>query len=149
MRGTFIVLALALGACAPPPHATLEDLHQAHNWDMEPGADLSAAYEQGARAILLGLSRPDDHELMRDAGYECQFGEAHQTYPDPMAQCTRSFATRACQLDWVIYTTVDKGRVDHVSTVFTRDCVGTDRDWPEPINSAIDDQVAPPALPGN
>jgi hypothetical protein len=33
---------------------------------------------------------------------------------------------------------------------FKRDCVGTADDWPEPIQSAIDDQLAPmtpPAVP--
>lgn len=85
------------------------------------------------------------------AGYECQFGEAHTDYPEPMAVCARRIATRACQMDWEMSFTSDPKWPDSVdSTVvdFRRDCVGTAADFPEPVESAIDDQPdPPPALP--
>ncbi len=140
-----ICLALAsLGACEPEV-ATLDELHQSLDWDNGDGREVEASYAAGARRILGSLSRPDDIDNLRAASYECIFGEAHELYPDPAAQCTRSFATRACQLDWEIFTTVKNDRkIDHVEASFRRDCVGTDRDWPAPVNSAIDDQLAPP-----
>lgn len=144
-RGALLLGVLVLG-CAPPPD-TLPLLHDAHDWQNEDGARLATAYSRGARHILQGLARPDDTQLLGKAGYACIYGEAHQEYPDPTAQCTRSFATRSCQLDWEIYTSIESGRVDHVEANFTRDCVGTDRDWPSPKESAIDDQLAPPNLP--
>ena len=93
------------------------------------------------------MSRAQTTEAFAAAGFECQYGEAHQDYPDPMQVCTRSFATRECQMDWEISTTADKGMTNEVTADFRRDCVGTDKDWPEPIVSDIDKQLAPPNLP--
>jgi hypothetical protein len=64
-----------------------------------------------------------------------------------MAVCTRSFATRACQMTWEIASTADKGRVKDVDGTFTRDCIGVANDWPEPVKSEIDDQLAPATPP--
>jgi hypothetical protein len=75
------------------------------------------------------------------------YGEAHQDYPDPMAVCSRSFATRACQMDWEISSTAENGMVDDVDGSFRRDCVGTADDWPEPVVSEIDAQLAPVTPP--
>jgi hypothetical protein len=141
------VLVLLLAACTPPGPATLDELKEAHDWGNEPGDKLNLAWGEGAIRILLGKPRPDAVKAITDAGFECIYGEAHETYPDPMAVCTRSFATRACQMDWEIASTADKGKVDEVTATFKRDCVGLDQDWPDKIDSAIDVQLAPPDLP--
>ena len=140
-------LCLSLAACAPQEGArpaSLAELMQAHNWNMEEGARLDAAFDRGVRSILGRLDRPGAIEAITQAGFECTYGEAHERYPDPMAVCARSFATRACQLDWEIWSTAREGRVDEAGGAFRRDCVGTDRDWPDAVRSAIDDQLAPP-----
>jgi hypothetical protein len=110
---------------------------------------LDDALAASARSILKPMSRPDAIKALNDAGYECTYGEASDAYPDPMAVCTRSFATRACQMTWEISSTADRGRVRDVDASFTRDCVGVADDWPAPVESAIDDQLAPgtPAKP--
>jgi hypothetical protein len=141
---TASLVVLALGACETEP-ATLEELHQTLDWDMDDGRQLNDTYASGVRRILGSLSRPDEIDLLKAAGYECIFGEGHELYPDPAAQCTRSFATRECQFDWEVFTTVgDDRKLDDVEASFRRDCVGTDRDWPDAVNSPIDDQLAPP-----
>jgi hypothetical protein len=61
--------------------------------------------------------------------------------------CSRSFATRRCQMDWEISSTADKGMVTWVDGAFRRDCVGLADDWPDQVKSAIDDQLAPAAPP--
>jgi hypothetical protein len=110
---------------------------------------LDDALAASARSILKPMSRPDAIKALNDAGYECTYGEASDAYPDPMAVCTRNFATRACQMTWEISSTADRGRVRDVDASFTRDCVGVADDWPAPVESAIDDQLAPgtPAKP--
>jgi hypothetical protein len=136
---------------APQP-AKLEALQAAHDWQYEPGDKLNAAWNEGVKAQLGKLSRSEIIGAINAAGFECTYGEAHEDYPDPAAVCTRSFATRRCQMDWEITSTADKGMVDEVDGSFKRDCVGTADDWPEPIKSAIDDQLAPitpPAVPPN
>ncbi len=145
-------VAAALAGCSPQaPIAvgptTLAGLESAHDWQHEPGDKLNAAFDASAKAVLGKLSRPDAIKAITDAGFECIYGEAHETYPDPMAVCSRSFATRACQMDWEIASTADKGMVDSVDGAFKRDCVGTDDDWPDKVNSPIDNQVAPVAPP--
>jgi len=163
-----IGLAALLAGCSPaptpepspapaPPAAAaaptdLTALEAAHDWQYEPGEKLNAAWNEGVKALLGKMSRPDIIGAINAAGFECIYGEAHEDYPDPMAVCTRSFATRRCQMDWEISSTADKGMVDEVDGSFKRDCVGTADDWPEPIKSAIDDQLAPmtpPAAPAN
>lgn len=161
------ILALgSLAACSPkapetaaaPPEpaasaelaakpASLKELEAAHDWANETGEKLNASWNEGVKAILGKMSRPDAIKAITEAGFECQYGEAHETYPDPMAVCTRSFATRECQMDWEISSTADKGMVDEADGSYKRDCVGVDRDWPEPVKSAIDDQLAPATLP--
>lgn len=154
--------AIALAACSPAPPATptlaaevtptpeadakpktLEALNQAHDWQYEPGEALNVAFDTGVKAVIGTMSRSDAIGAIRAAGFECIYGEGHEDYPDPAAQCTRSFATRSCQMDWEIFSTAAKGMVDTVDAEFKRDCVGTADDWPEPIKSAIDDQLAP------
>lgn len=159
-----LMLATALAACSPtpaptpepapaPPAATvvaptdLKALEAAHDWQHEPGEALNTAWNAGVVALLGKMSRPDIIAAVNAAGFECIYGEAHEDYPDPAAQCTRSFATRSCQMDWEIFSTADKGMVDEVDGSFKRDCVGTADDWPEPIKSAIDDQLAPMTPP--
>jgi len=137
-------LALAFAACSPAPAPLdLKEIEQAHDWQHEPGDKLNTAFDAGVKALLSKMSRPDAIKAINDAGFECIYGEAHETYPDPMAVCSRSFATRACQMDWEISSTADKGMVDEADGSFKRDCVGTDDDWPDKVNSAIDSQVAP------
>jgi hypothetical protein len=153
---------LLLAACSPAPVAEpepapappaaeapvdLKALEAAHDWQNEPGEKLNADWDAGVKALLGKMSRPDIIGAVNAAGFECIYGEGHPDYPDPAAQCTRSFATRACQMDWEIFSTAENGMVDEVDGSFTRDCVGVDQDWPEPVKSAIDDQLAPAAPP--
>jgi hypothetical protein len=153
MKRLALIAALALAACSPQPAATpapdLKALEAAHDWQNEPGEKLNASWNDGVKAFLGKMSRPDAIKAIEEAGFACIYGEAHEKYPDPMAVCTRSFATRACQMDWEISSTAEKGMVDEADGTYKRDCVGTDRDWPDPINSAIDNQLAPatPATP--
>ncbi len=141
--------ASKIGAEAPPRPLpeTLAALAQAHNWEHEDGKALNDALAAGASRILKPVSRADAIKALNEAGYECIYGEASKTYLEPMAVCMRSFATRACQMTWEIASTADKGRVQDVEAMFTRDCVGVVDDWPEPKKSAIDDQLAPGPKP--
>jgi len=158
------VFVLASAACSPAsgpgPEAlpvpaaaelaapvNLKSLEAAHDWPDGDGASLNASWDAGVKALLSKMSRPDAIGAITGAGFECTYGEAHEDYPEPMAVCGRSFATRACQMDWEIASTADKGMVDEVDGIFTRDCVGVDRDWPEPKKSAIDGQLAPATPP--
>jgi hypothetical protein len=164
MIRTLSGFVLAIAACSPasgpgpkaPPAATavelaapvdLKLLEAAHDWQHDDGAKLDADWDARVKVLLGKMSRPDAIGAITGAGFECIYGEAHEDYPEPMAVCSRSFATRACQMDWEIASTADKGMVDEVDGIFTRDCVGVDRDWPEPKKSAIDDQLAPATPP--
>ncbi len=149
-------LALALpvilgGACAMGPTnpgpRTLAGLEAAHDWQYEPGQRLNADWASGVQGILGGLTREQAIAAIKEAGFECIYGEAHEDYPDPMAVCSRSFATRRCQMDWEISSTAEKGAVNWVDGAFRRDCVGMDDDWPDVVKSAIDDQLAPATPP--
>jgi hypothetical protein len=163
MKRIALIAVVALAACspkapeaaapeAPAPQtaatpADLKALEQAHDWQYEPGEKANAAWNDGVKAVIGKMSRPDAIKAITDAGFECTYGEAHEKYPDPMAVCTRSFATRECQMDWEISSTAEKGMVDEADGSYKRDCVGVDRDWPEPIKSAIDNQLAPQTPP--
>jgi hypothetical protein len=158
MKRITLLAVLALAACspkapeAPAPQsaaepADLKALEQAHDWQHEPGEALNKAWNDQSKAILMKLTRADAIKLINDAGFECTYGEAHQDYPDPMAVCTRSFATRSCQMDWEVWSTADKGHTNDAGGDFKRDCVGVTDDWPEPIKSAIDNQLAPQTPP--
>lgn len=136
--------ALQPEAAAP---ADLETLKSAHDWAVVSGEKLNSDWNAGVKAILGKMSRPDAIAAIEAAGFSCIYGEAHENYPDPMAVCSRSFATRACQMDWEISSTADKGMVAEVDGLFRRDCVGTDLDWPDPVKSAIDDGLAPAQPP--
>ncbi len=142
----FVVSALA--ACATDAHRpqTIAEVHQQSEWQHDPGAALQAAMADDVSRIARKEGRAGAITQLEAAGYECQYGEAHTDYPEPMAVCTRSFATRACQFDWKVVLTSDPARLDSVDATnvdFTRDCVDTADDWPVPVNSAIDDQLAP------
>ncbi|MFN7163946.1 MAG: hypothetical protein ACK4P2_03925 [Hyphomonas sp.] len=146
-----VILAAGIGACAHDPHKpqTVTELHQWHDWQHERGEDLYAALANDVSRIARREGRAGAIAQLGEAGYDCQYGEAHADYPEPMAVCTRSFATRACQFDWDVSLTSVPARPDGVETTdvdFRRDCVGTGGDWPEPVVSAIDDQLAPSAL---
>jgi len=162
MKRLALICALAFAACSPqaPPAeptpaaelkpaapANLKDLEAQHDWQHETGEKLNADWNAGVKALLGKMSRPDAIKAITDAGFECTYGEAHENYPDPMAVCTRGFATRACQMDWEISSTADKGMVDEVDGSFKRDCVGTDDDWPDKVVSPIDNQLAPATPP--
>jgi hypothetical protein len=154
MKAFWIVLLVAgIGACAhhAAGPATLAELHAAHDWQHEDGAALDKAMSRQADRLAKGASRAAAIAQLGEAGYTCLYGEAHEDYPEPAAVCARSFATRACQMDWEVVITSDPARPDSIDSSggeFRRDCVGLDRDWPEPIKSAIDDQLAPgPELP--
>ena len=141
-----IAAGCAMGPTNPGPE-TLADLEAAYDWQYEPGQKLNADWATGVQGILGDLSRPKAIEAIEAAGFDCEYGEAHQDYPDPMAVCTRAFATRSCQMDWEISSTADKGMVTWVDGAFRRDCVGLDSDWPDQVKSAIDDQLAPMTPP--
>jgi hypothetical protein len=145
---TALALGLTAASCATAGEgpATLEAFSDAQDWQNTPGDALARDFEAAASRLFLKQPRANTIASLNVAGYECIYGEAHADYPEPAAQCTRSFATRACQMDWEVFSTADKGVVDSVSTTFTRDCVGEDRDWPTPKASPIDDQLAPPTL---
>lgn len=149
MRVPLVVLAvLALEACAHDPHKpqTVAEVHQWYDWQHERGEKLYVALANDFSRIARRDGRAAAIAQLGEAGYECQYGEAHEDYPEPMAVCTRSFATRACQMDWEVSLTSDPRRrdsVDSTSVDFRRDCVGTGQDWPEAVESAIDDQLAP------
>jgi hypothetical protein len=162
MKLLMVGLAVFAVACAPSPEApapaptpapeapgpkTLAELESAHDWQHGAGEKLNADWNSGVQGILGKLSRPDVIAAIEAAGFECMYGEAHKDYPDPMAVCTKGFATRSCQMDWEIASAADKGMVTSVDGAYRRDCVGVDDDWPEPIKSEIDNQLAPPQLP--
>jgi hypothetical protein len=156
MKLLMVGMAVFAVACAPAPEApapetpsskTLAELESAHDWQHGAGEKLNADWNTGVQAILGKLSRPEAIAAIEAAGFSCMYGEAHLDYPDPMAVCTRSFATRSCQMDWEIASTADKGMVTSVDGAYRRDCVGVGDDWPDPVKSAIDDQLAPPQLP--
>jgi hypothetical protein len=143
-------LAIALAACtmAPTP-ATLSEAATAQDWGNAPGAQLNKTYQKDVRRILSRMTRSEAITALHDAGYECTYGEAHEDYPEPAAQCTRGFATRACQMDWEIFLTSEPSKpngIESLDASFVRDCVGTDRDYPEPVVSEIDSQLAPPRI---
>lgn len=164
MIRTACLLTCLLAACSPeapptasdaggtpttsPPPATpvdLRTLETAYDRQRENGDQLNRNWSAGVKTALGAMTRPDAIAAIEAAGFSCVYGEAHQDYPDPMAVCSRSFATRACQMDWEISSTADKGMVSAVDGSFRRDCVGTDDDWPDKVESAIDNQLAPPA----
>lgn len=146
-----IVAVLALGACsneAPVAIAakTIAEVHQEGDWQWAAGEVLQAGLAEQVSRIGREAGRAALIAELQAAGYECTYGEAHADYPEPAAQCTNSFATRACQFDWEVFVTSDPAVPDSVEssdTSFRRDCVGTDGDWPEAVESAIDDQLAP------
>lgn len=139
-----LAFSLATTALSDAQEASsLEGVHAAHDWQHGSGAELEAAYDLSVREALEPLRRMEAIEALTDAGYDCIFGEAHEDYPEPAAQCVRSFATRACQMDWEVFVTAANGRVDEVTGSFVRDCVGDNRDWPRPLHSPIDEQLAP------
>ncbi len=147
-----IMLAAGLGGCAHDPFKpkTLSEIHDFNDWQHERGEKLYAALANDFSLIARKEGRAETLAQLDAAGYECTYGEAHADYPEPMAVCTRSFATRACQFDWEVSLTSDPEKPDSVDSTdvdFRRDCVSTGGDWPEPIESAIDDQLAPADLP--
>jgi hypothetical protein len=113
------------------------------NWNLDDADALSNRFKRDMRRLLVGRELDGALQELRSAGFECATGEGHEDHPDPMSVCTKSFATRACQLDWSVDLAPRNAVIDSVDTVFTRDCVGVDRDFPEEKRSAIDDQLAP------
>lgn len=141
MRLVVAVSALSLGACS-----TVAD-REGRDWTNDTGRALAAGYQRDMTGMLVGRGVGYALDALRADGYECDTGEAHERHPDPMSVCRKSFATRACQLDWETALYPRKSVVRRVETEFTRDCVGVDRDWPTPTRSAIDDGLAPPPKP--
>ena len=73
-----------------------------------------AAMETGFSRIAHREGRAATLAQLAWAGDECTYGEAHEDYPEPMAVCTRSFASRACQFDWDVSLTSDPKTPDIV-----------------------------------
>lgn len=161
MKRLLALAVFALAACSPaPPPApaassppspagpkTLGDLAMAYEWRTADAAKLSATLKADATRILKPLKRSETITAFAEAGYQCMYGEASDGYPDPMQVCKRSFGTPECQLDWEISTTAAKGMTDEVDASFTRDCIGTDRDYPEPKTGDMDKNLATPSFP--
>lgn len=152
MKATLFAV-LALGGCihGAQGSGTVLEMHQAADWQHTSGAVLAAAMERDIARIGKAAGRLALIDQLQAAGYDCEYGEAHADYPEPMAVCRRSFATRACQFDWEVALTSDPGRpgkVEATETGFRRDCVNAADDWPVPVDSAIGDQLAPDAIPG-
>ncbi|MEQ1929915.1 MAG: hypothetical protein ABL957_05200 [Parvularculaceae bacterium] len=133
----------ALGACQTPGPATFADLDRAYDWNLDDGDALASSFERDLRRLLLGRNIGDALQQLRGAGYDCETGEAHERHPDPLSVCTKSFATRACQLDWRAELQPEQDAVRSVDAGFSRDCVGVNRDFPGEQRSAIDDQLTP------
>ncbi|MFN3912939.1 hypothetical protein [Hyphomonas sp.] len=148
MRMVLIMVVVAgLGACAHgrPAPQTLAGMHESADWANEDGDVLQTALQRTVAHLARDGGRAAALLQVNAAGYECTYGEAHEDYPEPAAVCTRSFASRACQFDWEVTITSDPARPDSIDSAdagFRRDCVGTARDWPEPVISAIDDGLA-------
>lgn len=141
------VVACAHGGDTP---GTIAEIHEAHDWQHDKGDRLQTSLARDFSRIARKAGRAETLAQIEAAGYECTYGEGHEDYPEPAAVCTRGFATRACQMDWELTLTSDPARADSVDwadATFRRDCVGTADDWPVPVASEIDMQLAPMALP--
>jgi hypothetical protein len=132
---TALAGVLLSGCVSGPRPATVADIASAHDWQNEPGASLNAGFQADMLRLLKGLAPESAAATLREAQYECEVGDA--------TACNRSFATRACQMDWTVAFPTNGGAIRAVAANFRRDCVGRTGDWPEARNSAIDDQVAP------
>jgi hypothetical protein len=141
IRGFLLSAAsLALVACASAPRPdSIAAVASAHDWGNAQGADLNAAYQADMTRLLKGLDPAAAATALKDAQYECDVGDA--------TVCKRSFATRACQMDWSVAYPTNSLRIPAVSASFRRDCIGRTGDWPVAKDSAIDDQVAAPPRP--
>lgn len=151
LRGILVAFGVVAAACAHPVPApdSFVAMHARHDWQNWKGERLQAAMSADTSRIAAANGRAATLELLSNAAYDCTYGEGHADYPEPGALCARSFATRACQFDWEVFLTSDPARPDSVESAeatFRRDCVGTAADWPDPIVSAIDDQLAPSIL---
>jgi hypothetical protein len=135
-----VSLVMAAACAHGPAPQSVEDLNRGLNWSMDPGAKLAASLQRDMSRMLKGRNTGDALSLLAAGGYECATGEGGMT-----SVCTRSFATRACQLDWTTTLSATEGTVRKVDAAFVRDCVtGGAGDWPVEKKSAIDDQLAPP-----
>ena len=135
----------------PPkaPVTSLSTLIAAYDWQYESGEELNAAWNTGTKKLLGKMSQSDVIRVIQEAGFSCTSGESQKNHPEPTAVCASGFATRDCQINWEIASTSAKGKVQ-VDGSFKRDCALADRDWPDKVNSAIDDGLAPqmpPAAP--
>ena len=144
--------ALTTAACAHDGGTamTISEMHQMHDWQNESGAQLSAALASDVSKIAHRAGRAGTLAQLQAEGYECLYGEAHEDYPEPAAVCSRSFATRACQMDREVPLTSDPERADSVGSTdvdFRRDCGSVGADWPEPVVSGIDTHLAPVTPP--
>jgi hypothetical protein len=139
-RIVIAVTGLALAACAGGPRpSTVDAVAGVYDWQNEPGAKLNAAYQRDMTRLLQGMAPADAAAALRAAQYVCEVGDA--------TACKRSFATRACQMDWDLAFPTNGLTIPAVAASFRRDCVGVTGDWPTPRDSAIDDQLAPPPKP--
>jgi hypothetical protein len=169
-RLLLLATAAALAACSPAPPAPaasaspsaapaalpllepaparLGDLMKSRTWRTEDGKLLADWFDAEAKRLMKPMTRSQTVDQFQTAGWECMYGEGSEDYPNPLQVCTLSFGTPECQLDWEISTEAENsGATKDVSTTFTRDCIGVDRDWPEKKTGPMDDNLAKPALP--
>ncbi|MBY0421846.1 MAG: hypothetical protein K2Q06_06045, partial [Parvularculaceae bacterium] len=117
--------AASLGACTTAPSGlSVAEFESSRDWISGDGASEARAFDRGMGRALRGAPIADAIADLRDAGYECETGEAHERHPDPMTVCRWSFATRACQLDKTVVLSTSRGVVRDVEATFERDCVG-------------------------
>ncbi len=132
------LLLLPLVACQTPGPASLAELGRASDWSLDDGDALAYRFQRDMRRLLVGRSVSDALSDLRSDGYDCNTGEAHEDHRGPLSVCRKSFATRACELDWEVSLAAEDAAIFSVDTGFARDCIGKDRDWPEAKLSAID-----------
>jgi hypothetical protein len=132
---------------SPDSAAALAELAATEDWANADPVKATIAFETGVRRALAPLSAPAASEALASAGYTCRDATPQEREQSLAQVCTREFATRACQMTWEVKAPADLSAADVIIADFQRDCVGTERDWPHAVASAIDDQLAPASPP--
>ncbi len=138
-----IAFVIVAAACAhTPAPKTFAELRASNSWHSAEGAKLENQYDAFIAAIVQGKSTSALVAGLEAEDYVCTATPQHDT-----TVCAAGFATRACQMDWTVTLTHSVDVADKIESAvsdFGRDCVGRSDDWPEPVDSAIDDMLAKP-----